>query len=190
MDKPIDTHPRIKEYISLLKQYNSHTNIYSSKAYDHLPFHIENCQILASLITDTTDTSQTIVDMGSGSGLPAIILAICLPKSTIYAIESKRRKTRFLDQVKASLSLENLTVITEDINTVIRARTVTPTVMTAKAFAPYDKVIKLGQKMAAKGAVLYIPISAAQHDELQSISISNTTLLRPQSGHYFLKKLI
>lgn len=174
----------INHYITLLKDYNTHTNIYSAKAYDHLPFHIENCDILASLI----DQTQTIVDMGSGSGLPAIILAICLPQSRVYAIESKRRKTRFLDHVKDALSLENLTILNTDVNDVIRSKTLQPTTITAKAFAPYDKVIKISHKLAPKGTILYIPISQSQHDILAPLNRPELTLLNPKPGHYFLKR--
>ena len=103
---------QINNYISLLKAYNEHTNVYSKKAYDHLPFHIADCKMLAGLIGGDCD----ILDMGSGSGLPSIILAICKPSCTVTAVESKSRKTKFLDQIKDDLELHNLTVVNSDIH--------------------------------------------------------------------------
>ncbi len=187
MDKPpkkINTYqPAISRYIESLKRYNQHTNIYSSKAYDHLPFHIENCQELATIIGNN---KHTIMDMGSGSGLPAIILAICLPNSSVFAIESKSRKTRFLSQIKADLNLINLTVINDDINLIIRTKTVTPSIITAKAFAPYDKVIQLSQKIAKLDTSLYIPISRNQYQSLSQQANTKYSFINPKTDHYFL----
>ena len=178
----------ISRYIALLKRYNQHTNIYSAKAYDHLPFHIENCQELATIIGDET---HTIVDMGSGSGLPAIILAICLSNSSVFAVESKSRKTRFLTQVKNDLNLTNLTVINEDINVVIHNKTLKPSIITAKAFAPYNKVIQLSQKMVSQKkrplqTTLYIPMSELQYKTLSQQSNIPFSFSHTKDNHYFL----
>ena len=88
---------KIEKYIKLLKEYNEHTNIYSKNAYDKLNFHIEDSQEIAKIIKNT---KQTIIDIGSGSGLPSIIIAIENPNNKVIAVESKSRKIDEIDYKK------------------------------------------------------------------------------------------
>lgn len=148
----------ITTYIELLKQYNTHTNIYSKTAYDRLSFHCADAQALAQLIGNT---KKTVLDMGSGSGLPAIILAITNPKNTVLAVESKSRKTRFLDSVKTTLNLTNLQVLNQPIQTVSGYRV---DVVTAKAFKPASTIVQLAKRLRARRCL--VPISANQRDTL------------------------
>lgn len=50
----------------------------------------------------------SILDLGSGAGLPGIPIKICLPEQEIYLMDSNRRKMCFLHRVSAELSLENV----------------------------------------------------------------------------------
>ena len=153
----------IDHYIELLKAYNAHTNVYSKSAYGKLPFHITDSLQLAEFVGDQ---AQHIVDMGSGSGLPSVILAIACPNARVTAVESKSRKTRFLEHVKAELGLDNYTVVTGDINQVLN--TLKPIdVVTAKAFKPLPDVVKIFRKTKAKQ--LWVPISDAQRELASSL---------------------
>jgi 16S rRNA (guanine527-N7)-methyltransferase len=57
--------------------------------------HILNCAALTELIED----GQSIIDIGSGAGLPGIVLAILKPNSKVTLIEPMQRRTDFLTQV-------------------------------------------------------------------------------------------
>eukprot|EP00667_Euglena_gracilis_P022572 EG_transcript_25180 len=81
-----------------LRRYNAHTNIYSSAAYAKLPWHVEDSWRLARRVA-----GQAVLDLGSGSGLPAVFLAAGTAPAEVYAVESKSRKTRFLKEVKSEL---------------------------------------------------------------------------------------
>ena len=183
--KPIVYSDAINRYIELLKEYNETTNIYSKSAYDKLDFHIQDCITLASLIGNPT----TLVDMGSGSGLPSVILAIMHPKCKVIAVESKGRKAAFLNLVKSDLELSNFEVIQEDINQVMRTHKLKPHIITAKAFAPYDKAIEIASKIAAPGCELWIPISQVQHEALSAIPKPGFKLVKVEdTGFFYLKK--
>ena len=52
-----------------------------------------------------------LLDVGSGAGLPGIIIAIMKPKTNVFVIDSVGKKCRFMQTVKTELGLENLTVI-------------------------------------------------------------------------------
>ena len=52
-----------------------------------------------------------LLDVGSGAGLPGIIIAIMMPKTSVFVIDSVGKKCRFMQTVKTELSLTNLTVV-------------------------------------------------------------------------------
>ena len=56
-----------------------------------------------------------LLDVGSGAGLPGIIIAIMMPKTSVFVIDSVGKKCRFMQTVKTELSLTNLTVINSSV---------------------------------------------------------------------------
>lgn len=154
---------RITRYIELLKAYNEHTNVYSANAYDRLDFHIQDCLHLAALIGNNP---LRVLDIGSGSGFPSVILAICNSKNRVRAVESKSRKTRFLSHVKNELNLTNYEVITCNIVEYARSKAAKAEVITAKAFGSLEKVIKVSGPLRKEKAQIWIPISKAQADAI------------------------
>ena len=52
-----------------------------------------------------------LLDVGSGAGLPGIIIAIMMPKTSVFVLDSVGKKCRFMQPVKTELSLTNLTVV-------------------------------------------------------------------------------
>lgn len=178
--------PELDRYIALLKEYNTHTNIYSANAYDKLQFHIEDSVNILKYIPKNT---RQILDIGSGSGLPAIPLAIGRRDIHVTAIESKSRKTKFLISAKSALGLENLTVITSDIHEYIAQCKPMPQVITAKAFAPIDRLLPILKTLAQSRATVIIPISETQELGLKRYHfppfISENTI-RTDSVHTYL----
>ena len=53
---------------------------------------------------------QRLIDVGTGGGLPGIILAIIFPERELHLLDSNGKKTRFLFQVKTELKLSNVTI--------------------------------------------------------------------------------
>lgn len=158
---------KIRDYITLLKEQNEIINLYSKKSYDKLDFHVQDCVNIAEIITNH---ECKVVDLGSGAGLPSIIMAIMNPLNQIIAIESTQKKAKFLSFVKEQLVLDNLTIINQDINSYLRDKKIKANYITAKAFAPYEKVMKLAEKIALPYGQLIIPISERQHEEFSQIA--------------------
>jgi len=63
---------------------------------------------------------KPVLDIGSGAGLPAIPLAIFLPKLQFALVERRQRRTSFLTIVKSQLKLDNIQVLNEDVQDVER----------------------------------------------------------------------
>ena len=151
----------VLRYFELLREYNEQVNIYSKHSYDKLPFHAEDSTCLASIIRNDR---LTVVDFGSGSGFPSIIIAIMNPNNKVYAVESKHKKCVFLEYVRHDLGLDNLIIINQNVFEFVRTVQFKVDVVTAKAFASFDKVYKLASVISSKGMRIYIPYSKKQVD--------------------------
>ena len=57
---------------------------------------------------DAPDTSIRLLDVGSGAGLPGIVIAICRPDITVHCVDTVAKKAAFIQQVAATLKLPNL----------------------------------------------------------------------------------
>lgn len=153
------------EYKALLLDANKRLNLYSKSAYSHLDYHIQDSVNIAKLIGSDT---QNVVDLGSGSGLPSIPIAISNPNTTIIAVESKAKKRDFLSYAADQLSLSNYSVFEGDARTFLMAHKNPIDFFTAKAFAKWPEVIKIVAQWKRNKATLIIPISKKQKEELPS----------------------
>ena len=69
--------------------------------------HILNCAVLGEVIPE----GVAVADIGSGAGLPGLVLAIARPDLRITLIEPLLRRTTFLEEVAEDLGLDNVTVL-------------------------------------------------------------------------------
>jgi len=138
-------------YHALLIKWNKAFNLTAVRD----PIEMINRHIIDSLsVLAFVDNAQfeNIVDVGSGPGLPGILLAICRPKLQVTSIDSNGKKTRFQNQVKIELGLQNLTVIrgrAEDCVSGPFAAVI------SRAFASVNDMLKWTDQLCAKdGAFL------------------------------------
>jgi 16S rRNA (guanine(527)-N(7))-methyltransferase RsmG len=172
----------IENYITCLKEYNEHTNIFSKTAYDKLPFHIQDSINIANIITNS---NLNVIDIGSGSGLPAVFIALFNEKNTVYAVESKSRKTEFLDKIKDELRLRNLFVINENIRDFLATTRQKIDFFTAKAFGPYSKINSIVDKPKFRNSKTIVPISVSQFDALDTNEKINCKKILVNSCQYY-----
>jgi len=175
---------KIDAYIDFLKHYNETTNIYSRKAYDRLPFHSEDSVNIANIIGDT---ASVILDIGSGSGFPSIVIAIQNTKNKVFGVESKLKKAAFLSMAKNKLQLKNYHVVRSDILEYARAPFfVAADFITAKAFAPLGDVISLVSQFAKKKQTLIVPISVNQISQIPKLK-NGERVIQKDPFFYFTK---
>jgi 16S rRNA (guanine527-N7)-methyltransferase len=179
-------HPKIREYRNLLLQYNETTNIYSKKSYNALDFHIQDSINLANLISK----EGVHVDMGSGSGLPGIILAILMDVNVV-CLESRLRKRDFLTHSKNALGLKNLEVFDGDIKMFAKRYSGKKIGgFSAKALAKPPKVLDFLSdfKMHSynQDAVCWIPVSKNQVEILGEFGHVETVEVAGVYFYYFM----
>jgi len=119
--------------------------------------HLLNCVVLAELITPNSN----VIDVGSGAGLPGIVLAIARPDLVVTLIEPLARRTAFLDEVVRDLDLaDRVEVLRGRAEEALGGRVDPADVVTARAVAPIDRLagwclplLRVGGRLLAlKGA--------------------------------------
>jgi 16S rRNA (guanine527-N7)-methyltransferase len=100
---------QLMSYLELLIKWNAVYNLTSVRD----PLEMVKQHLLDSLSAAYAfREAKSILDVGSGGGLPGVVLAIVYPDKQISLIDTVHKKTAFLKQVKAELSLKNVTVYT------------------------------------------------------------------------------
>ena len=123
--------------------------------------HILNCAAISELITD----DQSIIDIGSGAGLPGLVLAILNPQSKVTLIEPMQRRCDFLTNTVKKLDLKNVSILKDRAeNAAIQAQ-----VVTSRAVAPLNKLLEWSLPLVLKnGKVLAIKGEKAQDELVQA----------------------
>lgn len=98
---------RLPEYATLLLDWNRRINLTGARSPADVEAHLADANRLLSL--DWSGV-ETVIDIGSGGGLPAIPLAIWLPGLRFTLLEADRRKAAFLQHVAGALALPNVSV--------------------------------------------------------------------------------
>lgn len=97
------------EFLKLLQEYNSHTNITAIRNEEAIiEKHFIDSLLLQSLLKDE---DKRFIDIGTGAGFPGMMLAIFNPLKKITLVDSILKKTKFLELVAKSLNLRNVEVI-------------------------------------------------------------------------------
>ncbi|HEY1624212.1 MAG TPA: 16S rRNA (guanine(527)-N(7))-methyltransferase RsmG [Streptosporangiaceae bacterium] len=122
--------------------------------------HLMNCAVVAELVDSRC---RTIADLGSGAGLPGVVLALVLPKVQVTLIEPLERRARFLTECVSDLELANVSVLRgrgEDVT-----RQVAADLVTARAVAPLERLAPLAAGLARpRGMILAIKGSGAAEE--------------------------
>jgi 16S rRNA (guanine527-N7)-methyltransferase len=122
--------------------------------------HLLNSAVVAELIS----ADGELVDLGSGAGLPGVVLAILLPGNAVTLVEPMERRTAFLGECVAELGLTNVEIRrgrAEDLAGRIAADTVT-----SRAVARLDRLAVLAAGLAKPGGLVLAIMGASAAREV------------------------
>ncbi|MCW8354915.1 MAG: 16S rRNA (guanine(527)-N(7))-methyltransferase RsmG [Marinomonas sp.] len=105
-DETIQT---LVNYLAMLEKWNKAYNLTAIRDVEQMI----SLHLLDSLATLPFIKGDNIIDVGTGPGLPGMVLAICYPEKQFTLLDSNGKKTRFLTQVKMELGIQNVTVANE-----------------------------------------------------------------------------
>ena len=121
-----------------------------------------------------------LLDIGTGAGLPAMIVAICQPQRAVTALDSNQKKIRFIKQVASELGLKNLTPVASR----IEAHAGSYQVITSRAFSSLVDFVTHSQSKLADNGIICAMKGVEPVDEIQALQnewqINTQVLTVPQ----------
>lgn len=142
---PEGAEAKLLAYLALLDKWNRVYNLTAVREPGRMVSH----HLLDSLAAVPYFQGGTVLDVGSGGGLPGIPLAIARPELQVTLIDSIAKKTAFLLQAKAELGLANLSVVTSRVEDFQPAGSFD--VVTSRAFSDLKEFVVLTRHLAAPG---------------------------------------
>lgn len=110
-----ETLTRLQQYVALIQKWTKAINLVGRSTESEIwQRHVEDSLQIAEKIPSI----ETLADMGSGGGLPGIVIAITRPEITCHLIEQDQRKAAFLQECVARIGLSNTQVINKNIEAV------------------------------------------------------------------------
>lgn len=122
--------------------------------------HLLNCAAVAELVPHPC----SLIDLGSGAGLPGVVIAMLLPDTEVVLLEPMARRVAFLEECVAVLGLDNVVVRrgrAED-----AAGQLVADVVTARAVAPMERLAGLALGLVRPGGLVLAVKGAGAAEEL------------------------
>ena len=97
-------------YLALIQKWNKVYNLTAVRDPQEMLTHhlLDSLTAVAPLLRHTYGEPAKVLEVGSGGGLPGIVLAICRPELDVSCVDTVGKKAAFIQQVAASLKLPNL----------------------------------------------------------------------------------
>jgi 16S rRNA (guanine527-N7)-methyltransferase len=99
-------------YLDLIQKWTKVYNLTAVRDPAEMLTHhlLDSLAVIAPLRRQLVDKSAPLrlLDVGSGAGLPGIVIAICCPDMTVHCVDTVGKKAAFIQQVAATLKLPNL----------------------------------------------------------------------------------
>jgi len=162
------TNEDIKKFVEEILKFNKAHNIVGRATEEEITsLDILDCESILTHIPP----SKKILDIGSGAGLPGLIIAIHQPKSEITMSEKNKKKAYFIKKTIHTLKLTNAKILSEA-TTPKLITTDKFDIVTARALASASKIIEMskhlltkdGKFLFMKGAIEKINEEVAQLD--------------------------
>jgi len=135
-------------YLELLEKWNRSFNLSGIKDLQQMV----SLHILDSLAISPYLHGDTILDVGSGAGLPGIPLAIFNPDKEFILLDSNGKKIRFLFQVKLALKLNNVSIENKRVEHYDCHRQID--IVISRAFSSLARLVELCSRAAGNRGLL------------------------------------
>lgn len=164
IDLAPSTIEKLLAYLALLVKWNKVHNLTAVRD----PEEMVTLHLLDSLSVLPHVPAGRLLDVGSGAGLPGIVLAICRPDLQVTTIDAVQKKASFMRQAKAELQIDNLQVVagrveqlkpSEPFNTVI-----------SRAFSEIALFIKLTRHLIAEDGLWLAMKGQMPQEELEAVT--------------------
>ena len=146
---PDGAEAKLLGYLALLSKWNRTYNLTAVREEGEMVSHhlLDSLAVLPHL-----DDIEALADVGSGAGLPGLVLAIAKPDLKVTSVEAIQKKTAFQQQAKIDLRLDNVSIHSGRVEQ-YRAHLLFPSVI-SRAFSSLTEFIRLAGTMVQPGGRL------------------------------------
>lgn len=111
-------------YLALIQKWNKVYNLTAVREPDEMLTHhvLDSLAVVGPLLRETDGRPIRLLDVGSGAGLPGVVIAIACPQIEVTCVDTVAKKAAFLRQVAAELSLVNLHGLHARVESLARGR--------------------------------------------------------------------
>ncbi len=153
---------KIIRYLDLMKKWNK---VYNLTAITD-PKEMIIKHIMDSLVIGPYLKGESFADIGSGAGLPGIPLSILYPEKKFILIDSRSKRTIFLNQVKFELKLNNVQVINKRAEEIGNIKL---DGVFSRAFSSLSLFNSIGRKLIKESGTIYAMKGIINEDELNKV---------------------
>ncbi len=142
---------RLLDYAALIQKWNKVYNLTALRdPADMLTHHLlDSLTAIAPLRRHTQGQPIKVLDVGSGGGLPGVVLAICMPELNVSCVDTVAKKAAFVQQVAVSLKLPNL----RGLHARVESLTDPYQVICSRAFASLPDFVTWSRSALSEGGV-------------------------------------
>jgi 16S rRNA (guanine527-N7)-methyltransferase len=158
---------RLLDYTALIQKWNKVYNLTALRdPSDMLTHHLlDSLTAIAPLSRHTQGQPTRVLDVGSGGGLPGVVLAICMPELNVSCVDTVAKKAAFVQQVAVSLKLPNL----RGIHARVESLTDPYQVICSRAFASLPDFVTWSRPALAQGGVWMAMKGKHPQDEIVAL---------------------
>lgn len=159
-----ETWMQLEAFVAFLLDEANRQNLISQSTRDHVwARHIADSGQLVPLARGAGQGAW--IDLGSGAGLPGLVVAALTDRPTIL-VESRRKRIEFLTAAVEEMGLRNVTVEGQRVETL--AAGIRSAVISARAFAPLERLFATAHHLSHSGTVWVLPKGRNAQSELDS----------------------
>jgi 16S rRNA (guanine527-N7)-methyltransferase len=158
----------LARYAALLLRWNAVHNLTAIQApADVLSHHLLDSLAIVPEVQRVAGDATRLLDVGSGGGLPGVVLAIAAPNLQVTRVDKVQKKIAFLTQVTVELGLDNVDCVHSRVET-LQAESRFELIV-ARAFASLTEFIGLTRHLVAPGGWWFAMKGALPSDELNEL---------------------
>lgn len=163
---------RLLAYLDLISRWNRVYNLTAVREpTDMLTQHLLDSvavvqPLVRALANQSGDAARRVLDVGSGAGLPGVVIAILRPELTVVCVDAVAKKARFIRQVATELGLRQLQA---EHSRIEELQAPPFGVVTSRAFASLVDFITLTRRHLAPGGVWMAMKGRAPEDEVAAL---------------------
>jgi 16S rRNA (guanine527-N7)-methyltransferase len=152
---------RLERFATLLARENEQQNLVSAASLATVwqRHFADSVQLLEGVPRETAPW----LDLGSGAGIPGLVLACARPGSRVVLVESRKRRVEWLSRASGELGLANCHVIGTRLENV---ETFAAGAIVARAFAPLGKLLQLSARFSTQDTLWVLPKGRSAAQEL------------------------